>query len=427
MNSESAIDNSIVNSPSLGSRDIAGTQRPSSGLPWFTWHAWVGYKLSILMFIICLTGTLATVSNELDWLVNPMLRIDVQEGPYQWSAMIESAAEAFPDATLSYIDGPLYRNYAAIGSLTDAEGNLHRVFFDQYTGEITGVLPWAASTQRVLRDLHRFLFFPISLGAYLVSFFGFVLLASVISALYVYKKWWRGFFKLRLDKGKRIFFGDLHRLLGVWSLWFLIIIAVTSVWYFAERMARDAGHDLVEPLPRVIITNDGLATEQDFIGADAAVAIAREAIPGLDVKYVFLPAIRGETLTPYSVSGKATALLARADADQVQVHPVTGEVTLVHRASEAPIGRRINSLMDPLHFGSFGGLPTKLLYFCFGLATLAMSVTGAWMWLRRNERLKGKGLPHSFMGWWKQTSIVIVLTGFGWGIYKIIVFGNLFA
>ncbi len=414
------------NSPERVESQPATPARKSSGLPWFTWHAWLGYKLSILMFAICLTGTIATVSNELDWLLNPMLRIAVQDGPDQYAAMVENFRSEFPDATLSYIDAPLYNNYAAIGSMTASDGSLHRVFFDQYTGEITGVLPWAASAQRFLRDLHRFLLFPVSFGAYLVSFFGFVLLASVVSAFFVYKKWWQGFFKLRLHKGKRIFYGDLHRLLGVWSLWFLLIIAVTGVWYFVERAARDLDVDIVEPLNSVRLSA-GSSTSSDFISADAAIAIAKDAVPGLEIRYVFLPGIRGETLQPYSIAGRTDEVLARADANQVHVHPVTGEVTMVHLARGAPVGRQINSLMDPLHFGSFGGLATKLLYFVFGLASLAMTLTGAWMWLRRNRLRETKGLQYSFMGVWKEASALLLVVGLSWGFYKILFFGSLFA
>lgn len=37
-------------------------------------HAWVGFQFSLVLFIIVATGTIATVSNEIDWLVFEEMR-----------------------------------------------------------------------------------------------------------------------------------------------------------------------------------------------------------------------------------------------------------------------------------------------------------------------------------------------------------------
>ena len=44
-----------------------------------------------------------------------------------------------------------------------------------------------------------------------------------------------GFFKMpRTDRNLRTLMGDLHRLIGLWSIWFFAIISLTSVYYFFE-------------------------------------------------------------------------------------------------------------------------------------------------------------------------------------------------
>ena len=37
----------------------------------FNIHSWIGVKFSILFFVACFSGTLATISNEMDWLFSP--------------------------------------------------------------------------------------------------------------------------------------------------------------------------------------------------------------------------------------------------------------------------------------------------------------------------------------------------------------------
>ncbi|MDX5331144.1 MAG: PepSY domain-containing protein, partial [Caulobacteraceae bacterium] len=52
-----------------------GPARPASRKKasriWWEVHQWVGLKFSILLSFILLTGTLATLSHEIDWLLRP--------------------------------------------------------------------------------------------------------------------------------------------------------------------------------------------------------------------------------------------------------------------------------------------------------------------------------------------------------------------
>ena len=41
----------------------------------FVLHSWVGFQLAIVMSVILATGTVATVSNEIDWLLRAELRV----------------------------------------------------------------------------------------------------------------------------------------------------------------------------------------------------------------------------------------------------------------------------------------------------------------------------------------------------------------
>ena len=47
---------------------------------------------------------------------------------------------------------------------------------------------------------------------------------------------------------------------------------------------------------------------------------------------------------------------------------------------------RVNGWMEPLHFGDFGGLTLKWLYFILGLSPALLSLTGTWLWIERQQR-----------------------------------------
>ena len=50
---------------------------------WWKVHQWVGLKISLFMTFVLFTGTLAVVSAELDWLLEPSMRVAPSsvEGP----------------------------------------------------------------------------------------------------------------------------------------------------------------------------------------------------------------------------------------------------------------------------------------------------------------------------------------------------------
>lgn len=47
---------------------------------WFEVHSWIGLKLCILLSFIFCTGTLAVIATEIDWVIEPAMRVTPQEG-----------------------------------------------------------------------------------------------------------------------------------------------------------------------------------------------------------------------------------------------------------------------------------------------------------------------------------------------------------
>jgi hypothetical protein len=80
-----------------------------------------------------------------------------------------------------------------------------------------------------------------SWGWYLVSFLGLPMLASLVTGLVVYKRSGKAFFKptLRIRHGARIFWGDFHRLSGIWSIWFIAVISITGTWFLIQAILAD--------------------------------------------------------------------------------------------------------------------------------------------------------------------------------------------
>ena len=90
-----------------------GRQPPTARkpLPLAYWlHSLFGLKLSLFMAFVCLTGTIATLAHEIEWLYKPEVRASAYEPHAEdWGAMWAAAQRAYPEAKLTGI-GSFDRN-----------------------------------------------------------------------------------------------------------------------------------------------------------------------------------------------------------------------------------------------------------------------------------------------------------------------------
>jgi uncharacterized iron-regulated membrane protein len=384
---------------------------PKAARIWWALHQWVGLKLSLFLAFILFTGTLAVVSAEIDWLLQPSLRVAPAsvEGPVAWEKIAENAA-AYPGvAKATSIQAPTASAFAVKVTVEDAEGDLFFLHAHPTSGEILGTGPWVGA-QRVLRNMHRHLNLPVKYGVPIVSSLAFLLLVSLVTSFVVYKKWWRGFTKPLRNRDARTWWGDFHRLAGVWSLWFVALITLTSIWYFVESLGGDA-----PPHPRVE-RQAAAAGETQTGDVGRAIAAGLAAYPGLQVESMLLPGEDGVL----EINGDYEAVLVRPRSNAVHVDSGTAEVLLITDGRDLNLHQRISEMADPLHFGYFGGYWTKVPWFMFGLAMTGLALSGAAIYSLRIKRERGDPirLSDSFrgmwdgMGLWRWLSATLIVIGF---------------
>ena len=391
------------------------TATPNRARTWWVVHQWVGLKLSLFLTFILFTGTLAVVSHEIDWSLQPSLRVAPAsvEGPVDWVAIAQNAARYDLDSEIRAIEAPIASAFAARVQVERPDGSLIFLHAHPTTGEVQGVGPWVGAA-RILRNMHRHLNLPVWLGVPIVTSLAFLLLVSLVSSFVVYKKWWRGFAKPLRRRDARTWWGDFHRLAGVWSLWFVVLIVLTSVWYFAESLGLDAPN-----APRVEAPAEASATAEfapEVVDLAASLAAAREASPGLRIQQMVFPS----EASPYlELHGDYEALLVRPRANAVWVDPISSQMLLITDGRDMTVHQRIGEMADPLHFGSFGGYWTKVPWFLFGLALTGLAVSGAAIYSLRiaRERQSEIRLSRSFsgmwygMGHWRWVSLALISTG----------------
>lgn len=353
--------------------------KPKTSRLWWSVHQWVGLKLSILLGFVFLTGTIAVFSHEIDWALRPALRVDpaTVHGPVAWSAAARNVAALHPDARILLLDEPIDRGFALTATIQKPDGVRAFVYLHPSTGAVRGEGPWVGA-HRVLRNMHRHLNLPTPIGVPIVSALSILLLTSVGTSFAVYKKWWRGFFKPVRWRDARTAMGDLHRLAGLWSLWFAALIGATGLWYLAESTVAKA-----PPFPRAKVAAVKLDTRKLADRLETNLNAAQAAYPGLRIQRIAFP---GGKVGAFQFAGQYKAVLVRERANMAWTNPATGAVVLLTDGRELTVHQRISEMADPLHFGTFGGVWTKLIWFAFGLVLTALAVSGVAIYALRLSR-----------------------------------------
>ena len=96
------------------------------------------------------------------------------------------------------------------------------------------------------------------------------------------------------------------------------------------------------------------------------------------------------------LTGKNDVPLVRQRANRIYINPNTYEVLRVQKADEINTVMWLNDIADPLHFGYWGGLMTKIIWFILGMGISFLILSGIWITLKRKAVKRKKG---AVMGW----------------------------
>lgn len=217
-----------------------------------------------------------------------------------------------------------------------------RVWVDPSTGAVNGIRSAHGTTRTCLHELHRRMLMrgPGDIAA-LAG--GVLLIAIAATGLYL---GWRGGVRIR----RRSFYA-LHRVIGLCAAAPLMLSAATGIYFI------QAG--LKAPVPRP--PSAGRAAVQ----------------PSLDAA---LDAVRSAEATWISLADPVTVRLRR-DGEK---HP-NGTTFVRIEDGSVRVTEKPNKVY-PLHIGTTGGLPHRLLLAVAGCAPAFLLVTGLVLWLRRSRR-----------------------------------------
>jgi len=356
---------------------------------WFLVHSWLALPIWFFVLIVCFTGTLAVVSQEIIWLAQPEVRANKPDGDpplLNYDQVLAKVREARPDVIVSSISRPDEDHFALVVRVDLPDASNTSLYVNPYTGRVQGESA-DFDFRQFTRALHGWWLVPFtngfSWGWYLVSLLGLPMLASLVTGLVVYKRFWKGFFKpVRLRQGARIFWGDFHRLSGLWSIWFIAVISITGTWFLIQALLFDFHISISSQGPPVIVAREAVpvvaqSERPPMVGIEDAIARVALQVPGLEASSIRLP---GNAFDPLSVGGRGWYPLMFQSAS---LNPYSGEILSSRLLSDRTGLEFVTESMRPLHTGDFGGLWIKMIWFVFGLLLSMMVLSGLLIWTKR--------------------------------------------
>ena len=372
-------------------------------------HSVLGLAFAAIIYLVCLTGTIAVYAPDLQRLEIPGTPVATHISDAAAARALSLAAKQAPaDATL-YLTMPSPAKEGA--TLVAYKADFERNWAVTEDGMLS---PLEAVWTEFLIYLHICLHLPRSWGGFIVGLTGVALLSSLVSGILAHPRLVRDAFHLRLGGSRRLQEADLHNRLGVWALPFhftlaltgallglsTLIVAVLSLLLYRGDMNRVYAL-FIDPPPPV----DARAVPMPDLAA--LIAQARTHLQGAEPDNIVLER-PGRADMRISVHGRRTKLLVAQDELQFDAQ---GRTIHEEHPRDIVAGPRILGGIGQLHFGWFGGLAVRIAYGLLGLALCVVTSSGVTIWLAR-RRDRGRPAPH-----WER-----VWTGVCWGQPAVLAF-----
>jgi uncharacterized iron-regulated membrane protein len=352
----------------------------------FQVHLWLGVIAGLYILLVCVTGAALVFRIDMQRALHPDLFTPSAAAPQADPvAIIDSVARAYPGERVSGVDAPTTGRPTYL-AYTSSGDRFRTLLLDPATATMLGELA-DTTFVRTLQDLH----FDLLGGrtGRIVNGAGAIVLSLMcLTGLVI---WWPGRSNwqrsLVVDwrrKGRRVLW-DLHSAIGFWTAAFVLMWAVTGV-YFAFPAAFRATVNRISPITSVQIPQSGARNGREPLTWRVLVDTAMRHAPGQHVARVVLPSSETAAFLVQFSPIRPTPL--GADLHSVYLDQYSGAKVSPAAEPAQTLGDMVMAWAAPLHVGNFAGDGIRVTWLLLGLAPPLLFVTGFTMWWTRVVRTR---------------------------------------
>lgn len=398
-------------------------------------HLWLSIPFGILITLICFSGAALVFEKEVMELCHRDLYFvkKVEAAPLPMEQLMTKVAATLPDSvsvTGVNVSSDPERAY----QVTLSKPRRASMYVDQYTGEVTGKYERAPFFNFMFR-MHRWLLDSmkqdggIFWGKMIVGTSTLMFVFVLISGVFV---WWprtrkalKNSLKIVANKGWRRFWYDLHVAGGMYTLVFLLAMALTGLtwsfqWYrtgfyktFGVEVQPSMGHGNAvanatakggksggKPEGREgrgeRSGNRGERSEGEGGRSEGRGTHRRSPYAHWEQVYEQLaqanPGYKQISVSDGSASVAFNRFGNQRATDRYKFNPRNGEITETTLYKDLENSGKIRGWIYSVHVGSWGGMLTRILTFIAALIGASLPLTGYYLWIRKKIKRKPVGL-----------------------------------
>ena len=337
-------------------------------------HAYTGLIAGLFLLLMGLSGTILVFHHDIEHYSWETYRELDHATTFNIDKGIRSIRQQYPgwDTRLMHFE----KDEALIFNLRRPTQRLF-VFVHPETGEVIKELNELTTFTRWLLRFHYALQAGVP-GRIIVFIIGLLFLLSLLSGCYVYRKSFFKtlFFRVPINrKNLRTHFSSLHRLVGVWSLVFNLLLVITGL-FLSWTVVTASLKDPVWPGTPPVKTPVGNLLKN-----------IETAAPDFTPTYIRFPATAGGSVVVYGIYEDDPFYYSEF-GNYFAADPQTGKISSVVKIVEADLATKLSNTLIPLHFGNYGGIWTQVIYALVGLSGPFLSVSGFIIWYRGNKKKK---------------------------------------
>ncbi len=359
---------------------------------WYGVHKWTSLLCTLFLLMLCLTGLPLVFREELAvWLGEAVeAPHDVMEtAPVLLDTLIKDAQSKRPHDHVKFVvrDDEQPAWFVSLGETPAAQENSALFMYDARTGAFLHDAPVDEGLLNLLFKLHVEMLAGLP-GTLFLGAMGVLFGISVVSGIVVYGPFMRKlpFGVVRHDRSPRLRWLDLHNLLGIVTVLWVLVVGLTGVvntldrpllayWQMTEISAMTAPWQ-GKPSPPVPAR------------VDEAVRAAQTATPDMVVRFVAFPGTPFAGPNHYMVFMRGQEPLTARLLKPILVDAETAQVT---ESRDLPWYLTALLLSQPLHFCDYGGMPLKVLWAVLDLITIVVLSTGLYLWWKKGDALEEAG------------------------------------
>lgn len=357
---------------------------------WSWIHKWSSLVCTSFMLLLCLTGLPLIYHHEIGHLLGNDVEAPALAGNpprANVDAVIAAARALYPDKITMYISQEA--DEPAIWNVTLGDNPIDEhykpIAVDARTARvITEPAFEGGAFMSTMFSLHVDLFAGLP-GKLFLGLMGLLLLVAIVSGVVLYAPFMRKleFGTVRHGRTARLKWLDLHNLLGIVTLvWLLVVGATGMVNTWADVLLK---YWQATEIAAMLEPYKGAPPPTRLASMDAAVKTAEVAAPGMQVGFVAFPGTPFASPHHYGVYMRGKEAFSSRLYKPVLIDAQTGVIT-DHR--DLPWYLTGLLVSQPLHFGDYGGAWMKFLWALLDLATIVVLGSGLYLWFQRGRAVK---------------------------------------